>query len=197
MVNKTCRVGSIVRKGYTRRLKNKSIRVPTGCIRSQSQSGKKRSLLDRAIMTKKRRMYQTYRKRFGTPRCKSKQIIREGYARKSYRRKSGIYVHSAKIRPGCIRAVGLSRKRGRKGTQLFVLKKGELTKYGYHANNSEMKRHQALHKALRDIKPLSVYRKLNALYVLNKNKDPTISKLYRRDAEWVQKTPEYVKHMAS
>jgi hypothetical protein len=76
---------------------------------------------------------------------------------------------------------------------LFVLEKGALTKYGYHANLDETARHQALSKALADgLKPLSLFRKLNALYILNKNKHHQKAMLYRRDAKWVRDTPEYM-----
>jgi hypothetical protein len=191
-MNKTCRKGSILRKGYTRHLKNKTVRVRSGCIKAQSQSGLKRSSVDKAIMTKKRRIERLIRKRFGTPKCKSGEVIREGYTRKSYVRKNGVHVSSSKVGPGCIKAVGLSKKRGMKGRQLFVLEKGTLTKFGYHTHNSEKERHEALKKAVKKVRPLSVYRKLNALYVLNKNKNPTIAKMYRKDADWVKTTNEYM-----
>jgi hypothetical protein len=77
--------------------------------------------------------------------------------------------------------------------QLFVLEKGTLIKYGYHADISENDRHQALSRALADgLKPLSLYRKLNALYVLNKNQNRALAKLYRKDANWIKDTPEYM-----
>jgi hypothetical protein len=189
--NKTCRYGSILRKGYTRHLKNKTIRVPSGCIKAQSQSGKKRTTMDLAKMAKRRKIYATMKSYFGKPRCKSGEIVREGYTRKAFVRKTGVRVSRSKVAPGCIKATGLSKKRGTKGKQLFVLEKGTLTQYGYHANLTEDERHHALKKALDYIKPLSVYRKLNALYVLNKNKDSTLAKLYRKDADWIKTTMEY------
>ena len=132
------------------------------------------------------------RKLFGTPRCKKGEVIREGYTRKAFVKKSGARIKSSKVGPGCIKATGLSKQRGTKGKQLFVLEKGTLTTYGYHANLTEEERHTALHKALANIKPLSLYRKLNALYVLNKNKSPIIASTYRADAAWVQTTPAYI-----
>lgn len=209
--SKTCRRGNILRKGYTRHLHKKTvrvpasksrkayvrhitkknIRVPSGCIKAQSQSGKKRTTMDLAKMAKRSKIYATMRAYFGKPKCKTGEIMREGYTRKSFERKSGVHVTGSTVAPACIKAVGLSKKRGTKGKQLFVLEKGTLTQYGYHANLTEEERHKALKKALVDIKPLSVYRKLNALYVLNKNKDASLANLYRKDADWVQTTPEY------
>jgi len=129
--------------------------------------------------------------------CRRGFIMRKGYTRKSFVRKSGTrasgtHITRKQIAPNCIKATGLSIKRGYKGKQLFVLKKGELTKYGYHANLSENKRHRVLRIAIKDIKPLSLYRKLNALYVLNKNKDKTRALLYRKDANFVKSTTEYI-----
>jgi hypothetical protein len=81
----------------------------------------------------------------------------------------------------------------KKSKPLFVLEKGALIKYGYHADISENDRHQALSRALADgLKPLSLYRKLNALYVLNKNQNRALAKLYRKDANWIKDTPEYM-----
>ena len=70
-----------------------------------------------------------------------------------------------------------------------MLEKGTLTRYGYHANLSEKDRHTALKRALRNLEPLSVYRKMMALYILNKNKP--LGALYRKDSEWVKTTSEY------
>ena len=168
----TCPTGMILRKGYT----YKSRKVPKGCIKAQSQSGKKRVDIDRAIIRRLGKIHATMRKKFGTPSCKRGEIVREGYIRKSRRRQ---------VAPGCIKDIGLSKK----GKQLFVLSKGTLTQYGYHTDLSEKDRHIALRRALTHIKPLSVYRKLNALYVLNKNRP--LGSLYREDAEWVKTTHEY------
>jgi hypothetical protein len=171
-----------MRKGYVRHLKNKTIRVSSGCIKAQSDSGLKRTNIDKEMMTKKKRIHDFIRKSVGTLKCRSGQIIREGYLRNAYKRKTGVYVDATIVPPACIQDTG---KPG-KGPQLFVLHKGDLTKYGYHSNLSETKRHEALTLALKHIKPLSVYRKLNALYILNKNKDPIISKIYKNDANWVR-----------
>jgi len=190
---KSCPRNSILRKGYTRRLKNKTIRVSSGCIKSQSQTGKKRSDMDMIKMTMRKKMHKYERKHFGTPHCKKGQIMREGYIRKSFTRKSGVHISGYEVAPKCIKATGLSKKRGKKGKQLFVLQKGELTKYGYHHDLSDEQRHDALKKALDETKPLSVYRKLIALYVLNKNTNPSFAAIYRNDADWVKTTPEYMK----
>jgi hypothetical protein len=78
------------------------------------------------------------------------------------------------------------KKYTRKSRQLFVLKKGHLTKYGYHADLSESARHEALKKALGEYSSLSLFRKLNAVYVLNKNRDKKRAAIFKADANWVK-----------
>lgn len=68
---------------------------------------------------------------------------------------------------------------------LFHLEKGTLTKFGYSMKNSQQSRHKSLKKAIKSVKPLSIYRKLNAIYILNKNKHPDNAKVFKNDAEWL------------
>jgi len=69
---------------------------------------------------------------------------------------------------------------------LFHLEKGILSKFGYSMKKSQQNRHKSLKKAIKLVKPLSIYRKLNALYVLNKNKHPNNAKIFKDDAEWLK-----------
>lgn len=71
--------------------------------------------------------------------------------------------------------------------KLFVLKKGTLE--GYHSYLSMKDRRAILLKVMSHTKPLSVYRKLVALYVLNKNKP--LGMLFKKDADWVKTTQAY------
>lgn len=69
------------------------------------------------------------------------------------------------------------------------LKKGDLTTFGY-TNVKNLKaeeRHKALDKAIKDHGALDVMRKLNLLMILNRNTHPTISAIFLRDRNWVQK----------
>ena len=84
-------------------------------------------------------------------------------------------------------------RRQQSSRQLFVLKKGILTNYGYHADLTEPVRRQALQRAFATVTPLSLYRKLNAVYVLNKNRDKKRALIFRSDANWVKTTSEYVR----
>lgn len=73
---------------------------------------------------------------------------------------------------------------------LFHLEKGTLSKFGYSMKNAQIKRHISLKKAIKSIKPLAIYRRLIALYILNKNRQPDNAKIFKTDAEWI-KTKEY------
>jgi hypothetical protein len=167
----TCPKGYIRRKAYSRETSSgsgKIIKVKSNCIRALSQSGQKRTSIDRAIIGRKKREHLQARQKFGTPRCSSGEIVREGYKRSSYKKKSGTIVPKKWVSPSCIK----SRTGRPKGLQLFILDKNVLSKYGYEniENLSVNKRHESLKKALDDkIKPLSMYRRLIALATLNKN----------------------------
>lgn len=83
-----------------------------------------------------------------------------------------------------------SKKRSSKRRRQVIppLRKGSLGKYGYSAESSVQTRHAALKKAVNGISRNSVIRKLNAVAVLQKNKNPRISKIFRADQRWVSKT---------
>ena len=174
---RTCRRGYILRNGYTRTLKNKKIRVPSGCIKAQSETGLKTSIINEKIIAQKNKMHELVREHF-KPKCSQ---VREGYIRNTYTRKNGTVVASSIVPPKCIK---------RKGKPLFILPKDELNPYGYHINKTEKQRHKSLHMALQDIKPLSLYRTLNALYVVNKHNEN--GKIFKMDAEWLKTTDEYI-----
>lgn len=62
-----------------------------------------------------------------------------------------------------------------------IRKSGDLTKFGYGVKMAAGVRHAALLGADR------VIWKLNALGILNKNRNPRASEIFRRDMRWVQK----------
>ena len=83
-----------------------------------------------------------------------------------------------------------SKKGSKKGSKkvIIIVDKDVLGKYGYDniKNISVNKRHIALKKALKELKPLSVYRRLIAIATLNKNKDVKLHDILRADAEWMK-----------
>lgn len=79
-------------------------------------------------------------------------------------------------------------KQTRRKNRIGTLKKGLLTKFGYQnvTQLSLEQRHEALQKAIRAYGPLSVFRKLNAVYVYNRKTNPSHSKIFKTDALWVR-----------
>ena len=79
------------------------------------------------------------------------------------------------------------------------MEKDVLKPFGY--KNIDMldksSRHIALKKAIRAIKPLSVYRRIIAIATLNKNKDVKLYNILREDAEWIKTQPEYIDKKSS
>ena len=71
------------------------------------------------------------------------------------------------------------------------LKPGVLGDYGYKnvKNMTELARHRALLRVIRDGKeePLSLFRRLNALMVLFKYKDPKLSVIFKKDRDYIRK----------
>ena len=78
-----------------------------------------------------------------------------------------------------------SRKRSRK--VIPSLKKGSLTKYGYHVRDSKESRRKALNKSLKKYGYSCLIKKLNAVKILSKNASPSNSKIYAQDIRYLQK----------
>lgn len=190
----TCKKGEIWRVGYTRKTSKKKskkskkgikkVHVVGKCIKATSQTGEKTSVITRQYLDERKRLQKLAREKFGTPKCKKDELVKEGYLRKS---KSG----SKKwIKPTCVPARGRITKRDR----TIYIEPGRLSKYGYDdvEQISDLARHKALKLAMkRGEKPLSVSRRLNALATLTKNTNPKLSGLFKDDSEWIKRTPDY------
>lgn len=116
--------------------------------------------------------------------CKSGQILRKGYTRKAYYRADGTYVSASKIKPVCIMDTG---NPGKGPNIIGKMRKGELTQFGYHLSSNATDRRKALTKAIKRYDALSVFRKINAISILQKNTNPTYSNKARADANWISK----------
>lgn len=176
-----CSKDKILRKSYSKKVGSKLIKVKANCIKSTSQSGNKRSTIDKKIIKQKQKIAKIARKKFGTPKCKDGEVIKEGYQIKKT---------SKWVKPTCIKSVSGS---GKKSEQLFVLEKDDLKPFGYEnvEQLTKTQRHRALIKALSKIKPLSLMRKLVALSVLNKNRNPELSKIFADDSDFIKTTEQY------
>lgn len=120
--------------------------------------------------------------------CKSGQIYRVPYTRKAFTNKRGVHVKSTRVPGKCIKNRGYPGGKGVLGTGLpgiGPLKKGELSKVGYHVTSKATSRHRALAKAVKKYGPLSTYRKVNAIATYLKRTSPAKSKTFKADRNWV------------
>lgn len=66
------------------------------------------------------------------------------------------------------------------------LKKNSLAKYGYSSSKGVRSRHIALGKAVKAYGPHVVWKKLNVVGILNKNRSPTTSAIFIQDKNWIK-----------
>lgn len=69
---------------------------------------------------------------------------------------------------------------------VYSLKRHSLTKYGYSSKNSTNDRHSALSKAVKKYGPEVVWKKLNLISILNKNRSPQTSIIFNKDKNWIK-----------
>lgn len=197
-----CKKGEIYRKSYSRKTKTNNVKVPGSCIRATSQTGKKTSIENRRFLRNKAKSHEKAKKlsRSKSKTCSKNQIkrsayMRSGYTRKGYTKKDGSKIKRSIVK-GTIVSEGCTKNRGGLGRSgpLFHLEEDVLKKFGYEKvkQMTELQRHRSLKRALKGgIKPLPLFRRINALYVLNKNQDPALAKLFRKDRDYVKTTNEY------
>ena len=126
-------------------------------------------------------------------KCSKGQVLRKGYTRKSYNRKLGAHVKNALVAPGCITKRGKSTHiRGEPSTRIYIDENDHfLSEYGYHhvETKSKEERHQSLHKLITHFIPIKgematynyIIKALNARYILNKNTNPKVAKIFKAD----------------
>lgn len=169
------------RKTYVR----KGTRVMGRCIRSQTtqrESSKNKTRRIRGRMTKRLR---GVRKSLRTLKsCPKGYIVRTAFVRYSKKGKRTL------VPDACIRNVGAPGKgliTG--GPGIGPLRQGDLSKHGYSriAQMSERDRHAALQKAIAEYGSLTVWRKLNALYVYTRRTSPATSMSVKQDMDWIRR----------
>ena len=117
-------------------------------------------------------------------RCGRGKILRAAYTRR--------IAHSRKrthVPAGCIRDVGRPGK-GLSSGELGIgkLREGDLAQFGYeHVTSLDApRRHLALGRAVAKYGALTVFRKLNAVYVYTRNTAPASSRVFKADRNWVK-----------
>jgi hypothetical protein len=175
-----CKEDEIMRKAYTRKGK----RIPASCIHKVSPYAEKYSSFQNKVLSRMTQRLRGLSKKYrgNTKKCPKGEILRKSFVRYS---KSG---KRTLIKGECITKQGKPMRIT--GKAIGPLRKGELSQYGYVEINSLSKkeRQTALAKAVKKFGSLSVWKKVNALYVLNKNTNPLLSEKYNIDRNWIRTT---------
>jgi hypothetical protein len=197
---KGCHKGYHKRKAYT--VKKTGTYVPTRCIRSTTTYKQSSANYKRSVSAKQtRRLRARGMMNSSGVQCAEGEVVRRAYVRvlspsvrsRGYTRKSktGKTVHvqpkkrSALVPATCIKDVGAARKGV---TRIGPLRKGELKKHGYVYTAEESSRKAALVSAIKEFKPLGVYRKLDAVAKLTAQSRPEASAVFTKDRNWIRAT---------
>ena len=174
-----CSGNRVLRKAYTRKGK----RVHEACIRRVSPYNERYSDFQKRVLRRMTRRLRGLSKEFrgNTKKCSSGEVLRKAYVRFS---KSG---KRALVKGACISKKGLSVVGSPK---IGPIRKGELSRFGYFnvASLTRDERRQALAKAVAVFGSLSIWKKINVLYVYNKYTNPGLSAKFNEDKNWIKKT---------
>ncbi len=80
------------------------------------------------------------------------------------------------------------RSQHRSRVRIIVSKEHSLSKHGYSTTKSSSERHRSLSKAVKEYGYGPIMKKLNAVYVLNRNKNPKMADKMQSDKIWLRKT---------
>jgi hypothetical protein len=177
----------------------------TGLLKGKSKERAERSFKESREMTKKAIRMSKKRGLHIDTKCSKGQVLRRGYTRKSFNRKLGKQSHyrHAVVAPACITKRGKStRIHGEPSTKIYIDENDHfLSEFGYYdvEMKSKEERHQALHKLIHHFLPMKgematynyVIRALNARYIVNKNTNPKVSRIFKADQKAI--SAEYKK----
>ena len=82
---------------------------------------------------------------------------------------------------------GSSRAMSTSPVRIHLKSIGALSRFGYAAHESMHARHAALLEAARHNGATEVVKRLNVLYIYNKNHHPALAKVFRSDLHWLQR----------
>jgi len=80
----------------------------------------------------------------------------------------------------------MRRSKSRHKNVIGPMRRGTLTNFGYNSRDTATLRHSSVQKAVRAHSALEVFRKLNAISILNRNTNPTLAKHMLADRNWVR-----------
>lgn len=175
-----CKESQILRSAFTRKGK----RVAATCIRRVSPYPERYSAFQKRIISKMVRRLRgiTKANRGNTIKCGSGFILRKAYVR--FLKADDGTIKKKLVRGACITRRGSSNS----GIKIGPIRKGELSQYGYSSIKtlSVIQRRNALKKAVESLGSLSVWRKVNLLYVYNKNKNKQVAAAFNADRNWIK-----------
>ena len=183
--NGSCPTGYHPRKAYT--VRRTGTRVARRCVRATTTAGETHAeFVARTRRRMSRRLQGIPVAKRGITRCGKGSILRKAYVRESARGKR-VFVPAS-----CIPDVGIPGKgltKGlTKGQGIGPLRQGELARFGYKKviELSTARRHLALAAAVKEYGALSVWRKLNAVYIYTRHSSPASSEVFRSDRDWIK-----------
>lgn len=180
-----CPRGFHPRKAYT--IKRTGTRVSAACIRATTSAEPRAEFLARTRqrMTQRLKGFRVLARGFSR-RCGSGKILRGPYVRILSKSGKRSYIPAACITNRGAPGKGLAS--GKPG--IGPLRSGDLERFGYTnvTDLSQARRHIALAAAVREYGSLTVWRKLNAVYVYTKRSSPESSRIFKADRDWVNAT---------
>ena len=218
----SCPSGYILRDSY-KTISGKC--TPSRCIRKAGLlPGKSSEKTEKSIERAKMRSNVALRmsKRRGlsiNTKCSNNQTLRQGYRRMSYNRRTGKHYRHALVAPGCIKKRGKSKinidynsvdthdTEEKKSSARIILDEDDhfLSEYGYHEVQSKttQERYSALHKLINHFIPIKgematynyVIKALNARYILSRNSNPKVAKIFKSDQRFISSEYKKIKHM--
>ena len=174
-----CPENQILRAAYT---KKSGKRVLAKCIPRVSPYPERYSDFQKRVLRRMTQRLRGYTKshRRNNKVCGPNLTLRKAYVPYISGKKGKL------VKASCITKRGYSTS----GVKIGPIRKGELSKYGY----TEVRllrvneRRNALKKAISALTPLSVWKKLNVIYVYNKLKNPELAAIFISDRDWVKTT---------
>jgi len=205
-----CPSGYILRESYksgSGKLVSARCIKKTGLLPGGKSMNRKLKLLKKAHERSQHALTLSKKKHLSMrQRCPAGMTLRSGYTRKSYTRKKGTHVKHGLIPQGCIKTRGKSRPVGTHKSRVIVLDPEDhyLSKYGYFdvENKSKEERMTALNKFIEHFNPIKgemvtynyLIKALNARYVLNRNTNPKIAKIFKADQNIISKKYNSIKN---
>jgi hypothetical protein len=176
----SCPTGYHHRKAYT--IRRTGTRVGAACVRSTTPFGPRSEFLRQTRVRMSRRLRGIRKTLRGPRRCPPGMIRRAPYVR--IRRDTRTFVPAS-----CIPDVGAPGKGLASGASgIGPLRTGDLSRFGYDnvVTLTQGIRHLALAKAIREYGSLTVWRKLNAVYIYTRRSSPSSSRVFKADRDWIK-----------